>query len=70
MTRADQGLLVAARTAPNDRVTLVARLEETLWLDDGEYAILSTQDVAEDSSCEDGWQYLSSFVVEDIPRWA
>jgi len=70
MTRADQGLLVAARTAPNDRVTLVARLQETLWLGDDEYYTLSTQDVAEDSSCEDGWQYLSSFVVEDIPRWA
>ncbi len=70
MTRADQGLLVAARTAPNDRVTLVARLQETLWLDDGEFYLVSTQDVADDTSCEDGWKYLSSCVVEDTPRWA
>jgi len=70
MTRADQGLLVSARTAPNDRVTLVARLQETLWLGDDEYYTLSTQDVADDTPCEDGWQYLSSCVVEDTPRWA
>ena len=49
MTRADQGLLVAARTAPNDRVTLVARLQETLWLGDDEYYTLSTQDFADDT---------------------
>ena len=30
MTRADQGLLVSARTAPNDRVTLLARMQEEL----------------------------------------
>ena len=30
MTRGDLGLLMSARTAPNDRVTLVARLQEKL----------------------------------------
>ena len=70
MTRADQGLLVSARTAPNDRVTLVARLQETLWLGDAEYYTLSTQKSADDTPNEEGWQYLSSCVVEDTPRWA
>ena len=70
MTRADQGLLVSARTAPNDRVTLLARLQETLWLGDGEYCALSTQDFADDTPAEDGWKHLSALTVEDTPRWA
>ncbi|MBQ4579847.1 MAG: glycogen debranching enzyme family protein [Clostridia bacterium] len=69
MTRGDQGLLVAARTAPNDRVTLVARMQETLWLDNEVFYTLSTQAVADDAVQEDGWQYLSSCVVEATPRW-
>ena len=69
MTRADQGLLVAARTAPNDRVTLLARMQEKLTC--GEHHVcLSTQDFADDTPAENGWKYLSSCVVEDTPRWA
>ena len=68
MTRADQGLLVAARTAPNDRVTLVGRLEETLTL--GRRRVhLSTQQFAGGARPEHGWKQLSSLVVEDTPCW-
>ena len=68
MTRADQGLLVSARTAPNDRVTLLARLQETLTCGEmTEY--LSTQEFADDTAPENGWQWLSSLVVEDTPWW-
>lgn len=68
MTRADHGLLVSARTAPNDRVTLVARLQETLRCG-GRSTFLSTQQFADDTAPEDGWRHLSAFVVEDTPRW-
>ncbi len=68
MTRADQGLLVSARTAPNDRVTLLARMQETLSL--GDSAIhLSSQQFADDTPDEDGWKYLSLAEVADTPRW-
>ena len=69
MSRGDQGLLVAARTAPNDRVNLLARLSETLEVGSTAYA-LSTQQFADDTPAEEGWKYLSSLVVEDAPRWA
>ena len=68
MPRGDQGLLVAARTAPNDRVNLVARMSETLTLDKAEYT-LSTQEFADDTPNEDGWKVLSSCVVEATPCW-
>ena len=69
MSRGDQGLLVAARTAPNDRVNLLARLSESLEVGGAAYA-LSTQQFADDTPAEEGWKYLSSLVVEDAPRWA
>ena len=69
MTRADQGLLVAARTAPNDRVTLVARLGEKLICGQRE-EYLSTQQFADGSAPEDGWRRLSSWVVGDTVSWS
>ena len=69
MTRGDQGLLVSARTAPNDRVTLVARLQETLTVSGAEYA-LSTQEFADDTPSEMGYRYLSSLAVEATPCWS
>ena len=69
MSRGDQGLLMAARTAPNDRVALVARLSESLEVSGATYA-LSTQQFADDTPAEEGWKHLSSLVVEDAPRWA
>lgn len=68
VTRNDHGILVAARTAPNDRVNLVHRLSEKLILDGKEY-FLSTQDFADGKPSEDGYRHLSSFVVEYGPVW-
>ena len=67
VTRSDHGLLIAARTAPNDRISLVHRLAEKLDGAMGE-AFLSSQDFA-DGTCEDGWRHLSTFVWERGPRW-
>lgn len=68
VTRNDQGLLIAARTAPNDRVNLVHRLSETLQV--GEASVfLSTQDFTDGRPGEEGYRYLSSFVYEYVPVW-
>ena len=69
MTRSDQGLLVSARTAPNDRVTLLARLQEELRCGSCR-AWLSTQEFADGAAPEDGYRQLSSLVVDDVPCWA
>lgn len=68
MTRGDQGLLVAARVAPNDRVNLVARLGESLHCQQ-RTTWLSTQEFADETAPEDGYLALSSLVVEDTPCW-
>lgn len=68
MTRSDHGLLVSARTAPNDRVTLVARLQEKLILNSTEI-FLSTQEFADGTAPEEGYLHLSSLAVGDTPRW-
>jgi len=67
VTRNDHGILIAARTAPNDRVSLVHRLSEKLKCETGE-VWLSTQDFT-DGTCEDGWRHVSCFVWEYGPRW-
>ena len=46
VTRNDHGILVAARTAPNDRVNLVHRLSEKLIVG-GKELFLSTQTFAD-----------------------
>ncbi|MBE5805017.1 MAG: glycogen debranching protein [Clostridiales bacterium] len=69
MTRADHGLMVASRTAPNDRVTLVARLGETLMCGNRRIS-LSTQQFAAGKRPEAGWKHLSGLVVDDTPRWS
>ncbi len=68
MTRADQGLLVSARTAPNDRVALLARLQETLS-HAGREEFLSTQQFGDGTPPEEGYRLLSSLTVEDVPCW-
>lgn len=68
MSRGDHGLLVAARTAPNDRINLVARLSETLSCG-RKKTFLSTQQFADGSRAENGYRHLSSLTVEDTPRW-
>ena len=68
VTRNDHGILIAARTAPNDRVNLVHRLSEKLTVGKREYW-LSTQDFADGKESEDGWRHISSFAVEYGPHW-
>ena len=66
--RSDQGILIAAVTAPNRRITLVHRLRESLRLED-RTVFLSTQDFAGSHPSEEGWRQLSSFTVEYAPCW-
>ena len=68
VTRNDHGILIAARTAPNDRVNLVHRLSERLILGDREFW-LSTQDFADGRESEDGYRHLSACTVEYGPKW-
>ena len=68
MTRADQGLLIAAETAPHIRAGLLARMEEQLSVG-GTARHLSTQDFADDTPAEEGWKHLSAFVSGDAPTW-
>lgn len=68
VTRNDHGILMAARTAPNDRVNLVHRLSEKLTLG-SDTVYLSTQDFADGKPSEDGYRHLSVFEVEYGPRW-
>ena len=68
VTRNDHGILIAARTAPNDRVNLVHRLSEKLIVGEKEI-FLSTQDFADGKKSEDGYRYLSAFSFEYGPQW-
>ncbi len=66
--RCDQGILVAAVKAPNERVTMVHRLSEMLRMDDrDEY--LSTQVFADGRANEDGFRSLETFVCDGTPAW-
>ena len=66
--RCDQGLLVAAVKAPNERITMVHRMREVLKLGNRE-AVLSTQEFADGTEPETGFRYLSRFVYEYLPVW-
>ncbi|MBO4937674.1 MAG: glycogen debranching enzyme family protein [Oscillospiraceae bacterium] len=68
VNRCDQGILVAAVTAPNERITMVHRLQETLRLN-GREVNLSTQVFADRNKAEEGCRNLSSFVYEYTPCW-
>ena len=68
VTRNDHGILIAARTAPNDRVNLVHRLSEKLIVGETEM-FLSTQDFADGKKSEDGYRHLSAFSFEYGPKW-
>ena len=66
-TRNDHGILLSARTAPNDRVNLVHRLSEKLM--GKETVFLSTQEFADGTPAEEGYLQLSDFVWENGPVW-
>ena len=66
--RCDQGLLIAAVRAPNERLTLVHRMREQLTVEGKSY-FLSTQEFADGTPPEDGYRNLSFFTYENIPHW-
>ena len=66
--RCDQGLLVAAVKAPNERITMVHRLSEKLTLN-GREVFLSTQEFADGTAAEEGYRNLSVFAVDGVPSW-
>ena len=67
--RCDQGILVAAVKAPNERICMVHRISEQLSVD-GKRVFLSTQDFADETPDEHGFRYLTSFTYEYTPCWA
>ena len=66
--RCDQGILVAAVKAPNERITMVHRMRETLSLGEKE-VFLSSQSFAGKHPEEDGYRHLSHFTYEFVPSW-
>ncbi len=66
--RADQGLLIAAVKAPNERITLVHRLSETLTLGH-DTVYLSSQGFAGDTAPEEGYKHLCQFTHDGTPSW-
>lgn len=68
VNRCDQGILVAAVSAPNHRMVLVHRLSEQLTVGERR-EFLSTQTFEEGRAPETGYRHLSSFVWERGPRW-
>ncbi len=66
--RCDQGLLVAAVKAPNERITMVHRLREKLSIG-GREVDLSTQEFADGRTPEEGYKNLSVFSYEHVPTW-
>ena len=66
--RCDQGILVAAVRAPNVRINMGHRLQESLQIGDKKLW-LSTQEFADGTSAEDGYRNLASFVYDGLPCW-
>ena len=68
VSRADQGVLVAAVKAPNERITLVHRLTESLQIG-SESFILSGQSFADAVPSEDGAFRMDDCCTEGVPLW-
>ena len=68
VSRCDQGILVAAVKAPNVRINMVHRLQETLTVGSKD-RFLSTQAFADGTPAEEGYRDLASFVYDGLPCW-
>ena len=68
VNRCDQGILVAATTAPNVRLGLVHRMRETLRVGE-RTCFLSTQSFAGRGKAEEGFRQLSRFRYDGVPEW-
>ena len=66
--RCDQGILIAAVKAPNERINLVHRLSDSLQVGDDTF-FLSAQEFHDGSAPEDGWKHLTEFSYEHVPCW-
>lgn len=66
--RCDQGILVAAVKAPNVRINMVHRMQESLTVGD-KTLWLSTQQFADGTQPENGYMHLASFVYDGLPCW-
>ena len=66
--RCDQGILVAAVKAPNERITMVHRMRETLTVGNREW-YLSSQSFADETPSEDGYRRQVSFSWDLLPVW-
>lgn len=66
--RADQGILVAAVKAPNERITMIHHLQETLRVGDCS-AWLSAQEYVDGTPAENGLSHLQNFSMEYTPCW-
>lgn len=68
VSRCDQGILIAAQTAPNVRLNLVHRIREKLCL--GTQAqFLSSQGFADGRPAEDGIRGLRRYTMAETPCW-
>lgn len=67
-TRNDHAFLMAGIKAPNHRYNMIHRLSESVRLGKKQLWI-SSQEFYGHQEREDGFQYLTSFVYEDTPRW-
>ncbi|MBD5154161.1 MAG: glycogen debranching protein [Oscillibacter sp.] len=66
--RSEHGVLMACEHAPNRRVQMIQRLQETLTL--GEETVpLSSQDFEDQSLREDGRTCQTGFTFRDYPQW-
>lgn len=66
--RCDQGLLIAAAKAPNQRITLVHRMREELTVGEAHF-FLSTQEFADGTAPEEGYRNLCFFTYDNVPHW-
>lgn len=66
--RNEHGLLMACEHAPNRRVQMIQRLEDTLTLG-GQTVPLSSQDFGDRALREDGRAYQAGFTFRDYPQW-
>lgn len=70
--RNDQAVLMGCTEAPTKRINLVNRIEEELWIDNGESCgkvSLSSQQYVDCTKNAAGEKYLQSFVHDIFPEW-
>lgn len=70
--RNDQAVLMGCTEAPTKRINLVNRIEEELWIDNGESCgkvSLSSQQYVDYTKNAAGEKYLQSFVYDIFPEW-